>query len=458
MYVDPSLVHKKEKTYYVIALVFSIIASLVLLISIIGIYILLFIVVVPLIAQAILNASIRINGVRITQKQFPEIYEIVYQQSLRMGLPALPDVYIMESSGVLNAFATRFFGRNMVVLYSDLFELMNRGGSKELTFVISHELAHLQRRHLTKQLFIIPAMWMPFLGDAYSRACEYTCDRMATHFTEDSEAAMNGLTVLAVGKSLYKQVDREDYLLQSSSERGLFVWLAEKLSTHPPLPKRIDAIQRYVDPHLTQRFRSSRMTYIIIGSVCVAILLMFITGIVLSASLFKVATSAFEDSTQNEELLDAALNGETLRVTELLQAGADPNTTDYDGWTVLMSAADQNNLEMAKALLDSGASIDLIEEEYENTALTVAITGGYVEMAKLLLDHQADPNLQDSYGWTPLMTAASHGDESAVMLLLEYGADPSTIDDSGWAASDYALESGYEELAEKLKPGMGEAA
>ncbi|WP_337098575.1 M48 family metallopeptidase [Paenibacillus sp. YIM B09110] len=450
--------HKKEKTYYVIALVFSIIASLVLLISIIGIYILLFIVVVPLIAQAILNASIRINGVRITQKQFPEIYEIVYQQSLRMGLPALPDVYIMESSGVLNAFATRFFGRNMVVLYSDLFELMNRGGSKELTFVISHELAHLQRRHLTKQLFIIPAMWMPFLGDAYSRACEYTCDRMATHFTEDSEAAMNGLTVLAVGKSLYKQVDREDYLLQSSSERGLFVWLAEKLSTHPPLPKRIDAIQRYVDPHLTQRFRSSRMTYIIIGSVCVAILLMFITGIVLSASLFKVATSAFEDSTQNEELLDAALNGETLRVTELLQAGADPNTTDYDGWTVLMSAADQNNLEMAKALLDSGASIDLIEEEYENTALTVAITGGYVEMAKLLLDHQADPNLQDSYGWTPLMTAASHGDESAVMLLLEYGADPSTIDDSGWAASDYALESGYEELAEKLKPGMGEAA
>lgn len=456
--MDPSLVHKKEKGYYVLALIVSIIATLVLFISIIGIYILLFIVVVPLLAQAISNASIRLNGVRITPKQFPEIHELVYQQSARMGLPYLPDVYIMESSGVLNAFATRFFGRNMVVLYSDLFELMNRGGNKELAFVISHELAHLQRRHLTKQLFIIPAMWLPFLGDAYSRACEYTCDRMAAHFTEDAEAAMNGLTVLAVGKSLYKQVDREDYLLQSSGERGMFVWLAEKLSTHPPLPKRIEAIQRYVDPHRASIFRSSKMALVIIISACLVVVAMFITGVAFSSQLMKLASGAFEESYRDEDLLDAAMNGETARVIELLEQGANPDAADYGGWTALMSAIDQNNADMARALLNAGATTDLVEDEYENSALTIAISNGYEEVAELLLGHEANPNLQDSFGWTPLMTAASYGEEGIARLLLEYGADTSLTDENGWTAFDYAMDAGYESLAELLKPGMAEAA
>jgi hypothetical protein len=37
-----------------------------------------------------------------------------------MDMKFVPDVYVLKSSGALNAFATRFFGRNMVV------------GSKEL--------------------------------------------------------------------------------------------------------------------------------------------------------------------------------------------------------------------------------------------------------------------------------------------------------------------------------------
>ncbi|MGE5702203.1 MAG: M48 family metallopeptidase [Clostridia bacterium] len=239
------LVHKKETGYYVLCMIVSISTYLALLFSGIGIIILAVLFLVPLFVHAISMAHVRKNAVRITPRQFPEVYEKIKVLSERMRLASMPDVYVMESSGILNAFATRFFGRNMVVLYSDIFDLINQEGEEELSFVIAHELAHIKQKHIAKQLLILPAMWYPFVGEAYSRACEYTCDRMAAYYTNNPAAAMNGLTILAIGKTLYKKVDREEYLMESDRERGFFVWLAEKLSTHPPLPKRINQIEIY---------------------------------------------------------------------------------------------------------------------------------------------------------------------------------------------------------------------
>lgn len=241
--LEHKLLHRNEKAYYIICVIVSIIGYLWLILSIVGIVILAILFLLPLFYHAISMASIRKNGVRITPRQFPEVYDKLKELSQQMGLSAIPDVYVMESSGFLNAFATRFFGRNMVVLYSDMFDLINMGGEKELSYVIAHELAHIKRNHIGKNLFILPAMWIPFVGEAYSRACEYTCDRMAAYYTGDPEAAINGLTILAIGKTLYKKVDREEYLYQCQQERGFFVWLSEKLSTHPALPNRMQEIR-----------------------------------------------------------------------------------------------------------------------------------------------------------------------------------------------------------------------
>ncbi|MBB6215986.1 Zn-dependent protease with chaperone function [Anaerosolibacter carboniphilus] len=247
--MSKDLIHKNEKTYFVVALIVSIIGYLALLISIAGIFILLGLAVSSLFLHGLMMAQIRINGVRLSDKQFPEVFQKVRELCDRMEMNVVPDVYVIESGGALNAFASRFFGKNMVVLYSDVFDLINSADDEELSFVITHELAHIKRNHLKKQLFILPAMWIPFLGEAYSRACEYTCDRMAAYYTNNAEASMNGLTMLGIGKSLFKKVNRREYLLQSSEEKGFFVWLAEKISTHPPLPKRIDEIQEFVSDY-----------------------------------------------------------------------------------------------------------------------------------------------------------------------------------------------------------------
>ncbi|WP_138751958.1 M48 family metallopeptidase [Paenibacillus sinopodophylli] len=444
--LEPVLIHKKEERYYVLAIIFSVLVYVGLFFSIIFMFIIPIIIVVPLLAQAIMMANIRMNGVRITPRQFPEVFTVAEAQCVRMGFPVVPDIYVMESSGVLNAFASRFFGRNMVVLYSDLFELLKSGGERELAFVLTHELAHIKRNHIMKQLFIIPAMWLPFIGEAYSRACEYTCDRMAAYYCNDVEAAMNGLTVLAIGKSLYKEVDREEYLLQSSYETGFFVWLAERLSTHPPLPKRIHAIQQFAGYSSSIVFKTSRIG-IVVAAIAVFVVLGSIgTGIIFSKSIDTFMSQLDVTAPTDEEMLGAASEGDAELVQQLLSSGGNPNAADAEGWTALMWAAQLNDTVSGSALIEAGASLDVVEQTYEETALTIAIYNGSVDVVEVLLKGNANPDLEDSTGWTPLMTAATEGDMESIKLLLQAGADPGKMDETGYTAADYAMDSGFEDI------------
>jgi Zn-dependent protease with chaperone function len=157
---------------------------------------------------------IRTNGVRLSVNQFPEVYEKVKELCSSMEIKNIPEIYVIESGGILNAFASKSFRKNIVILYSDIFDLINSENNDELSFIIAHELAHIKRRHVAKQLFILPAMWIPTLGNAYTRACEYTSDRIAAYYINNSEASMNALTILAIGKTLYYKVNREEYLKQ----------------------------------------------------------------------------------------------------------------------------------------------------------------------------------------------------------------------------------------------------
>ncbi|MBM7870707.1 beta-lactamase regulating signal transducer with metallopeptidase domain [Clostridium pascui] len=70
-----------------------------------------------------------------------------------MKIQKIYDVHVVESGGILN--------------------------------IIAHELAHIKRNHIIKQTLILPAMWIPFLGETYSKSCEYTCDRMAANYSLD---------------------------------------------------------------------------------------------------------------------------------------------------------------------------------------------------------------------------------------------------------------------------------
>lgn len=248
-------VHPKENIYFTIRLFVSIIMYGVIGFTIVEssssklggmesiiIYIYASLIMLYLfVSMGLLVGYIKGNGIKITENQFPEIFAILESQSEKLGLRTVPTAYILQSGGVLNAFATKFIGRNYVVIYSEIFELAYEQGQDALEFIIAHELGHIKRNHITKSLILIPSLIIPFLQSAYSRACEYTCDNIGKAL--NSNGARDGLLILASGKKLYNKVNVEDYIYESQNEKGFWKWFSEKISSHPNLPKRIEKMK-----------------------------------------------------------------------------------------------------------------------------------------------------------------------------------------------------------------------
>lgn len=451
-----SLIHKEEKHYFIFALIVSIISYILLIVSVAGIGFYAFLTALSLFLNRLMIAQIRVNGVRLSSQQFPEIFEKVIELCSKMEIKKVPDVYVIESGGTLNAFATKFLKRNMVVLYSDVFDLINSDGDDELSFIIAHELAHIKRNHITKQFLILPAMWVPLLGEAYSRACEYTCDRIAANYIQNKEAAMNGLTMLAIGKSLFKKVNRSEYLIQASSEKGFYVWIAEKISTHPPLPKRINEIQNYFSG-LVNPIRKNNFKWALVGMIIVIIAVIGFVAVGTSLGnvdeVMNFANSFLEDINSDDDSLlmtNAVLENDINKVQELLDSGINPDIQDFDGWTPLMWAAQDNNVTMINLLIEAGADPNL-QDYYEETALIQAVYQDNVEAINALITLGADPNMTDSTGYTPLMLASSYGTMESAKALLQSGADPNIEDSNNYTAFLYAKKSSYNEIADLIK-------
>jgi Zn-dependent protease with chaperone function len=193
-----------------------------------------------LFAHGLALGRVRGNAVRVSERQFPQLHRLATAHSRRLGLKQVPAVYVMESGGLLNAFATRFLGRDFVIIYSDVLELALAQGEAAVGFIMGHELAHVWRGHLKHRWLTTPGRFFPYLGAAYSRACEYTCDRVGAFCQPDG--AISGLLALAAGKQLHAHVDVKEYAAQAVSDQSFWIRRAELMSSHPLLPKRVAAL------------------------------------------------------------------------------------------------------------------------------------------------------------------------------------------------------------------------
>jgi ankyrin repeat protein len=89
-------------------------------------------------------------------------------------------------------------------------------------------------------------------------------------------------------------------------------------------------------------------------------------------------------------------------------------------------------------MLGRGARPDTTDRE-GNTPLVLAAQLGWTEGAQILLDRRANPNLGNSRGETPLIFAVQRRDMPMVRLLIQYRADPNQTDHvAGNSAIDYA--------------------
>ena len=227
--------HTKETFYYRVMIGISILLCIP---AIIFIPYVLILGVFILFSTGMFIGYIKGNGVKVSNQQFPELNKIIAKQSKLLGVKNVPKTYILESGGILNAMETKFVGSNYLILYSDLYEVMLDGRQDVVEFIIAHELCHVKRNHVVKVMYVFPSLVVPFLYQAYSRACEYTCDQVG--YSISPKGAVDGIKMLAAGKRLYKNVKTKVFADQLKNEEPSFwVWLSEKLSTHPHLSKRI---------------------------------------------------------------------------------------------------------------------------------------------------------------------------------------------------------------------------
>src|SRR5436309_2368525 len=123
-----------------------------------------------------------------------------------------------------------------------------------------------------------------------------------------------------------------------------------------------------------------------------------------------------------DQLIQAIRNNNLASLKASLAKGADVNTKDARGTTLLMHAAAVGSPEAVKLLLESGAEVNA-KNEVEATALILG--AGNAEKARMLVEKAADVNAHSKLGRTPLMIASGcDGCAVTVKLLLDKGADP----------------------------------
>ena len=199
--------------------------------------VLLVIPLVPLIVwavRAIMYAQLRAGSVQMSPTQFPEGYRMVVEAAQEFGLRRVPDAYVVLGNGQINAFASGHGFRRFVAVYSDLFEIGGRARDPEaLRFIIGHEVGHLAAGHVSYFRLIFSQLvgYVPFLGQAFSRAQEYTADNHG--YANSPQGVSGAMGVLAGGKYLGAEVNTHALADRATREKGFWLHLSNWLSSHP---------------------------------------------------------------------------------------------------------------------------------------------------------------------------------------------------------------------------------
>ncbi len=222
----------------------------------------------------------------IKKEDFPELYRLVENLCITRGLPT-PKIYLMDDQG-LNAFATGRDPQHASIAFTK--GIVQKLDRAELEGVAAHELAHVENRDIRLMLitvagisfftlagevcfraaaranrrnsknngaalFLVAGLIMlvygyviaPLIRLALSRQREYQADATAALTTRNPGALANALRKISGNSRVNALENRESMAAMCIDnplkKAGLFSSLSGLLSTHPPVEKRIAALE-----------------------------------------------------------------------------------------------------------------------------------------------------------------------------------------------------------------------
>jgi Zn-dependent protease with chaperone function len=238
------LVYPRERVLGALTLIFGVLTWVLLIVGTLGIALgFVFLAFIAYVfAQSGFIAWIKGTAVKLSPEQHPDLYQRFGDCCRKLGMNEPPEAYIVEGGGMLNAFATRFFGRNFVVLLTDVIDALE-DEPEGINFYMGHELGHIRMGHLTGRVWRLPVLWFPLLGAAYARAQEYTCDLHGRACCSSPQLASRALMVLAAGAQRWKTSNLASYARQAQENNGFWGSFHELVSGYPWLTKRVAYVQ-----------------------------------------------------------------------------------------------------------------------------------------------------------------------------------------------------------------------
>src|SRR6266516_1207336 len=203
------------------------------------------------------------GAVRVSERQFPHIYEMVRDGAYILDLPEGPQCFVLQTP-LVNAMA---LGRDkpFIVINSGMVELFD---AEELRAVVGHELGHILSGHAvyrTLLLFLItlPARiaWMPigYIGlraiiwglEEWFRKSELSCDRAGLLAGQDLDASRRVLMKIAGGSRMSElshdafHAQAREYDAVPDVREGLLKLLQLEGNTHPFAVVRFAELDRW---------------------------------------------------------------------------------------------------------------------------------------------------------------------------------------------------------------------
>ena len=119
--------------------------------------------------------------------------------------------------------------------------------------------------------------------------------------------------------------------------------------------------------------------------------------------------------------------GSVEEIQELLAQGADPDVIFDNGESALHVAVEHGNLELVEMLLTYGGDVNIQERKEGYTVLMYAAIMDDRKMMQLLIDHGADPTVDDVDGYTAYHYLAYRGNNTAIRLIAGNAPAPTEL-------------------------------